>query len=151
MSGVAVHVREIQAADHEALRELFLAARLDTFVWEAPGSFALSDFDQVIDGELVLVALQGDQVVGFAGIWLAESFLHSLFVHPANQRQGVGKALLAACAPHFGQHASLKCARPNQRALQFYLSQGWVLRQEVNDPDGAFYLMVCWPHDGVQP
>jgi GNAT superfamily N-acetyltransferase len=151
MSGGVVHVREMQEADREALRELFLAARLDTFVWESPESFAPYDFDQVIEGELVLVALQGDQVAGFAGIWLAESFLHSLFVHPRHQGQGVGKALLGACAPHFGPHASLKCARPNQRALQFYLSQGWVLRQEVNDPDGAFYLMVCWPHDGAQP
>lgn len=137
-------------ADLPALREVYLRARQATFVWEDASTFRLDDFDRVIEGELVLVAYQGNQVLGFAGIWLAESFLHSLFVHPDHQGHGVGHALLAACAPHFGAHASLKCARPNQRALRFYLAQGWQVRDEVDDPDGAFYLMVYWPN-GVPP
>ncbi len=134
-------IREFLEADRDALREIFLAARRDAFVWIPPDTLRRDDFDRVTQGEWIAVALWDFVVVGFAAVWEPDSFLHSLFVHPGFQRRGVGTALLRVCEQRFSSPGTLKCLVENRSAQQFYLARGWTALGEGVGPEGAYVLM----------
>jgi len=62
-------IRAVTPADLPALRELFLAVRRLTFVWQPPDAFHLEDFDTQTEGERAFVAEAGDQIAGFISVW----------------------------------------------------------------------------------
>lgn len=136
-----VIVRAFVEADRDALRQLFVLSRDAAFPWAPAGAHQLQDFDASTAGEQVLVAVQGGQAIGFASVWREDSFLHNLFVLPAQQRQGVGAILLAACDPYFSGMPTLKCLVVNAPALGFYRSQGWTVRSEADGSEGRYVLM----------
>jgi GNAT superfamily N-acetyltransferase len=136
-----VTVREFLESDREALRELFVASRKKAFSWAKPSEIKPEDFDSSTKDERILVAVQGTRQAGFASIWEADSFLHNLFVHPECQRSGVGKTLLAGCEKYFISTPTLKCVKANDYARQFYQSQGWIVRDEAEGPEGPYLLM----------
>lgn len=131
-----------EETDRIPLRELFLETRRQTFTWLDVDAFKLEDFEHVTRGEWILVAEVGGRVVGFASVWRPEDFVHSLFVHPDFQGQGLGSLLLDACLAGMGRPASLKCTSRNTRALAFYESRGWVRDREGVASDGPYFLMV---------
>lgn len=133
-----VFVREFVEADREVLRELFVASRDTSFSWMPPGAHKLEDFDVCTEGERILVAIAADNPIGFASVWDANSFLHNLFVHPRFQGLGVGKALLVSCEKYFFSVPTLKCVKANERAAEFYQSQGWAVHSEA---EGAYLLI----------
>ena len=140
-----ISVREFEEADRDVLRHLFVESRDAAFVWAPAGTHKLEDFDQNTRGERIIVAVLEDVPVGFASVWVPESFLHSLFVHPVFQGRGVGKALLAACDKYFSGTPTLKCLKANVRATHYYQNRGWRIRSEEEGPDGAYYLMAREP------
>ena len=137
-----IRIRELTASDRDAVRAVFVASRDAAFVWNPPGSHRLEDFDAATAGEVVLVARIDGAPVGFASVWVPDSFLHNLFVHPAFQRRGVGSALLEACTPHFSATATLKCLRQNRSALRFYRARGWSVRSKGADAGGAYLVLA---------
>ena len=90
----------------------------------------------------VYVAVEGDQILGFIGLY--QDWIHGLFVLPDRQGQGIGRALLAR----------LKELRPvlwlqvygkNRRALEFYLREGFQVRRRSLDPDSdEVKLTLTW-------
>jgi GNAT superfamily N-acetyltransferase len=136
-----IRIRTFAKRDRPALRALFVASRNAAFTWAAPGTHRLEDLDTVTAGEIVLVALIDHEPVGFASIWEPDSFLHNLFVHPTCQRRGVGRALLAACAPYFRSTATLKCLKRNRAAMRFYRAHGWSVRGEGKGAGGAYFVL----------
>lgn len=148
MSAVPIRVRPFAQEDREALRALFVASRDLAFPWVEPGKHQLEDFDVSTQGERILVALDGETIVGFASIWEPDSFVHSLYVHPDHLRRGIGRLLLQACEPYFLSRATLKCLKANQRALRFYRSLGWRERGEGADAGGPYFVMECPLRDG---
>jgi ribosomal protein S18 acetylase RimI-like enzyme len=134
-------IRELQEADRDALRDLYVASRNATFGRNPDKPHLPSDFDTHTEGEIVLVAVADQKILGFASIWEPDSFLHNLFVHPSAIRQGVGKALLAGCAKYFYGRPRLKCLKANTNALAFYESQGWGILREELGPDGPYLLL----------
>ena len=144
-------IREFLEADREVLRGVFLAARLDAFVWMSPEAHRLDDFDEVTQGEWIAVALWCSVPVGFASVWEPDSFLHSLFVHPAFQRRGVGTALLKVCERHFSSQGTLKCLEKNRAAQRFYLAHGWRVVGGGVGPDGPYILMGSSYDDDSRP
>ena len=62
---------------------------------------------------------------GFVSIYLPERFIHSLYVHPARHRQGIGQALLDLALRRCGGRAELKCQEGNRGACAFYTRLGW--------------------------
>jgi ribosomal protein S18 acetylase RimI-like enzyme len=104
-------VREFEEADRDALRLLYIASRNAAFTWSAVELHQALDFDAHTEGEKILVAVTGAEILGFASIWEPDSFLHNLFVHPSATRQGVGQALLASCAKYFSNTPTLKCLK----------------------------------------
>lgn len=126
----------------ESLRLVYRQARQVAFPWVDPLSLQLADFDEVIQGETVLVALGQGGPVGFVAWWPPDIFVHSLFVSPAQARKGIGRALLGACLEQLGRPATLKCKVANQQALQFYDSLGWLPIDEAEGPQGRYRLLI---------
>lgn len=146
---MAIHVRPFEEIDRETLRRLYLDSRNATFTWDPAGSHQASDFDRHTEGEVILVAVVDDEIRGFASIWVPDSFLHNLFVHPSHKRQGIGQALLKGCDPHFANTPTLKCRQANVNAAQFYHSQGWITLRDETGPEGPYHLMAkCAPIAG---
>ena len=125
-------------ADLDTLSRLFDAYR--QFYGQPSDADAASDWlrNRLRFGESkVLVARQGDAIVGFVQLYpsfssvrMARSWiLNDLFVLPATRRQGVARALLDAAAGFARDDGaaaiSLETARGNAAARATYRAAGW--------------------------
>lgn len=124
-----------------ALCDLFNASR------SANGSFPAEQYsvDKFLaesEGEEVLVARLDNELLGFASVWAADSFLHHLYISPSHQSKGVGKKLLQECVNRFGLPMSLKCLKENTKACQFYERLGWQAAEENSGPEGTYLLYL---------
>lgn len=136
-----MNIRLFEEADRPFLRTLFLAARRRNWTWLKGDDWQLEDFDAVILGETVLVAEIDGHRVGFAGVLDNDNFLHSLYVDPDVQGQGVGSALLDAVQQRFTSTGSLKCLMQNEAALHFYQQHGWRREASGESEQGKYVLM----------
>lgn len=138
-SAAGMHLRAAQAGDQAALAALYLQVRCATMTWVEPAQFALADFAAHSAGEAVQVAVDdGGAVIGFSAVWEASDFLHMLYIHPAWQGRGVGRALLQALPGWPLRPYRLKCLVRNPRALAFYHAQGFVRVGGGSSPEGDF-------------
>ena len=97
-----------------------------------------SDFAEQVDGEELLVAHAGPEVVGFLSLWRPDAFVHFLHVAPAWRRRGVGRRLLAAARAEIDRPLELKCLTGNARALAFYRRLGWRAVKRERDPPAPY-------------
>ncbi|GGC05238.1 GNAT family N-acetyltransferase [Dyadobacter sediminis] len=125
----------------QELRQVYMQARRFAFPWINPDTFYLHDFDAVTEDETLLVAISQNVPVGFIAWWPPDNFIHSLFVSPAFTGKGIGKSLLNACLEKISRPATLKCLQKNERALNFYRSQGWIITAEGESEDGFYFLL----------
>lgn len=72
------------------------------------------------------------RIVGVAGFFRPDSFLHSLYV--AQRGAGVGKALLDHVVATADGPVSLKCQALNLRAQAFYEREGFTVVEHGRDP-----------------
>ncbi len=107
--------------------------------------YSLSEFMRAIDGEVILVARDQDGIAGFAAVWAPDNFLHHLYIAPAQQGRGLGRALLGRCTQDFGLPLSLKCVKANTRACRFYEHVGFQAVAEGDSPDGIYVLYRLGP------
>ncbi|OIN06061.1 GNAT family N-acetyltransferase [Oceanisphaera psychrotolerans] len=135
-----MEIKEFNACYLECLRELYLYSRRDSFSWLQTDSFQLGDFDRDSQGERIWLVEVSGNVAGFISIWEPDKFIHHLYVSRELQNQGVGSALLNAAKREYGE-LSLKCMVRNQKALDFYLSQGFEIVSQVDDEFGGYFLM----------
>lgn len=141
MKKAEIVVREYLEADRPFLRTLYLSARKTAWTWLNNQRWRLEDFDGATFDETILVAEIEGHIVGFASLWLPDSFLHNLFVDPVWQRRGVASALLNACYPLCHGTMALKCLQDNLGAQQFYLHHGWKIISSGVSEHGNYYLM----------
>ena len=81
---------------------------------------------ETADEALFVAVDERNTAIGFASIYLPQSFVHHLYVEPAQSSRGIGKKLLAHAVAAAGGSATLKCQTGNERALAFYRRLGWV-------------------------
>ncbi|MCD9020413.1 GNAT family N-acetyltransferase [Cohnella silvisoli] len=134
-------VRSFIEKDYDSLREIYFKSRAINFTWLDKSNLKIEDFDRDTKDESILVAARQDQILGFISMWVPDRFVHHLFVHPDFVGQQVGKELLQAATDKWGTPMTLKCMRDNAKALNFYASQGWQVKEEGVSPDGPYYLM----------
>ena len=127
--------------DRSDCQRIYLESRKETFHWMDKSLFSLNDFDRDTDGECIWVATINNSPVGFISVWLADNFVHNLFVLSSNFSQGIGSALLSVSLKKIGRPASLKCLLKNMSAREFYLSQGWKIVSHGEGSDGEYQLM----------
>jgi ribosomal protein S18 acetylase RimI-like enzyme len=142
---MTIMVRAARPHDLPALKALFLASRQRTFTWLATDTFQLADFDTLTRGEALLLAeTDASDVAGFISVWEPDHFIHHLHVDANLQGLGIGQALLRALPGRPGQSYQLKCLQRNERALAFYLHQGFVRIGAGSAEDGE-YILLEWP------
>lgn len=140
MSKNCIYIKKSQKNEYNDLRKIFFNSRQENFNWMEPDSINLDDFDSSTKGELILTAKINNEIAGFISIWEEDKFIHNLFVSSNFQRCGVGKALIRETVKVVGLPLTLKCVKVNENALNFYLSQGFTIEEEVTEKE-PYYLM----------
>jgi GNAT superfamily N-acetyltransferase len=120
-----MQLRPGEPRDLEACVQVYRAAAIPAFSWLPPEAITADYFLESIREEELWVAERGGRVEGFVSIYLPGGFIHSLYVHPAWQRQGIGRALLEQALRRCGGHGELKCQEANRAACRFYQALGW--------------------------
>ncbi|WP_284620780.1 GNAT family N-acetyltransferase [Aquabacterium humicola] len=135
-------VRHAELRDRESLEAIFCQALADA-PWLSSNAKARPNFSEVSSGETVIVCCSPeDQVIGFVSVYVPESFVHHLYVARSQQGRGVGRALLYSLESWLSMPWRLKCLTQNERALAFYLSQGWAEEHRALGPEGPFALLM---------
>ena len=112
-------------SDLAACVEIYFRTRREAFDWLPRSRFRRNDFLADTFEEDLFVAEQGGKVIGFAGVYSPDDFLHHLYVARAYQGRGVGSALLRYVLDRSQGRLCLKCLCRNERALAFYRRRGW--------------------------
>jgi ribosomal protein S18 acetylase RimI-like enzyme len=137
-----ISVREITPRDHPACAAIFEAAWTDAFS-ESPRTIGVAEFAAETRDELVIIATSGSKLCGFASIYMPDSFLHHLYVDPAQYRQGIGSILLREAMKRAPDKLRLKCQHSNNRARRFYAAQGFVEGEWGNNSYGPWVLVMA--------
>ena len=85
------------------LEKLFLEIRQQSFTWERPEKFKIEDYRKSTEGEVVFLAEDNGEILGFISIWAQDSFIHNLFIRHDRQNEGIGKLLLKKAIEQFPQ------------------------------------------------
>ncbi|MEX2367497.1 MAG: GNAT family N-acetyltransferase [Pseudohongiellaceae bacterium] len=91
-----IKIREMNGNELDQLSEIYNSAR------SSAGCFLENPVDieemrTLTEGEVIYVAELQAQVVGFASVWTADSFIHHLYVLPELHGRGIGSKLLELC------------------------------------------------------
>ena len=104
---------------------------------EDPGKVTDAEVADTLARGLFHLAVSGGRVLGFSAAEPRDGTIWALFVDPAAEGRGLGRALLAAAVDDLAA-AGWRVARlttgPGTRAERFYGLAGWT--REGPDPDG---------------
>lgn len=123
------------------LRRIFLEVRQKTFYWlEDAADYKLSDFDRETDGEFILVAVLDGNAVGFISLWMADQFVHHLYIDEKYQNQNIGSLLLDEAIKIMDFPIKLKCLMRNENAVKFYEKKGFTPLEKGVSTHGEYIL-----------
>lgn len=122
MSGT-LEIRRARAEELGPCADLYVRVLRDTFSWQPADRHHREDFLRAAAEEEIYVAVEDGRILGLAGFFRPQHFLHSLYVD--RRGQGIGKALLDHVSAVAGGAISLKVQAPNRRALAFYVREGF--------------------------
>jgi GNAT superfamily N-acetyltransferase len=126
-------IRVFNEEDRAELAAIYLNCRVETFKWVSESYFKLEDFTKDTDGEKILVAVNEGRVAGFISLWMADNFIHHLFVHKDLEGLGIGEQLLNEGLKTISRPARLKCVIRNAKACTFYEKRGWTIESNSED------------------
>lgn len=118
-------IRRATPEDHPACAAVFLAAYRQAFRLHPPDYYVPERYFESIAGEEQWVAIENGEIIAVLSIYWPENFVHSLYVHPGRQGQGVGRRLLEVALAQARGICELKCDKANKRAVAFYRRLGW--------------------------
>ena len=135
-----IQITERHENDTDALRDLFYRMRLATFSWADTSQFNLSDFEKETENEHILVAYLDEVLIGFVSVWVADNFIHHLYIDEPFQNQRVGSQLIDGVVKQFGYPLRLKCEEKNIKALSFYRKKGFIEKERGQSEIGTYIL-----------
>jgi GNAT superfamily N-acetyltransferase len=136
----ALAIRRARPDELAACAALYVRVLSDTFTWIDPARHSEADFYRAAREEEIWVAVEAGRIVGLAGFYGPQNFLHSLYV--TERGRGIGKRLLDhVCAGADGP-VSLKCQAKNLRAQAFYAREGFVCIERGED-NGVAWLRLA--------
>jgi ribosomal protein S18 acetylase RimI-like enzyme len=143
-------IRPARVDDEVRLAEIYLSVRRSTFRWVDPARFHREDFPAHSQGERVFVCEDGEsRIAGFLALWEPGDFIHMLYILPACQGRGAGKALLNALPDWPDRRYRLKCLMRNTRALAFYRGLGFEIVGQGSSTEGEYKdMQLPDPRDG---
>jgi len=123
------------------LQRIFLDVRQKTFYWlNDVVDYTLSDFDRETEGEFVLTAVLNGKVLGFISLWMAENFIHHLYIDEKYQHQNIGSLLLDEAIKIMNYPIRLKCLVKNENAIRFYEKKGFIAMEKGVSNHGEYIL-----------
>ncbi|RJT21476.1 GNAT family N-acetyltransferase [Buttiauxella izardii] len=134
-------IRSFTENDRLNLQTLYLQVRLSAWPWLDSSAWKPEDFDSTTQDEQIWVAEENGELLGFASVFVADNFLHSLYVAQKHQGKRVGLELLKKVQAEFTASGTLKCLVKNENALEFYLRHDWKIESTGDSVDGEYYLM----------
>ncbi|MFI4965531.1 MAG: GNAT family N-acetyltransferase [Caulobacterales bacterium] len=126
-----MEVRRARPDEIAACAELYVRVLRETFTWLPPERHSREDFLRAAREEEIYVAVEDGRILGLAGFFRPQNFLHSLYVDA--RERGIGKALLDHVAAQAGGPLSLKVQAPNLRAQAFYQREGFACVEHGRD------------------
>jgi len=137
-----LEIRRARPDELGVCADLYVRVLTETFTWVPADRHKREDFLRAARDEETYVAAQDGRIVGLAGFYRPQNFLHSLYVD--GRGQGVGKALLDHVSAIADAPVSLKVQLPNRRAQAFYAREGFLVLEQGQDPgsDIAWLRMV---------
>ena len=137
-----MEVRRARPEELGACADLYVRVLRETFTWLPPERHRREDFLRAAVEEEVYVAAEDGRLLGVAGFYRPQNFIHSLYVDVRGR--GVGKALLDHMAAVADGPLSLKVQAPNRRAQAFYQREGFLCAEHGRDPgsDVAWLRLV---------
>ena len=137
MTGVAI--RPYREADRSEVAHVWCESALSSWTGELRPNLREELFErlprEVHGGWSVYVATRNDRIVAMLALELPERCLRELFVDPAFQNQGVGKALLAFSKGQMPDGFWLTTSVDNRGARRFYEREGLLHRYDRPHPD----------------
>ena len=127
-----MEVRPARSDELGACADLYVRVLRETFVWTSPERHRREDFLSAAREEEIYVAVQDGVILGLAGFFRPQNFLHSLYVD--DRGHGIGKALLDYVTAAADGPVSLKVQAPNRRAQAFYRREGFFCTEHGRDP-----------------
>jgi ribosomal protein S18 acetylase RimI-like enzyme len=127
-----MEVRRARSDELGACADLYVRVLRETFTWLPPERHRREDFLRAAREEEVYVAVGDRVILGVAGFYRPQAFLHSLYV--GARGEGVGKALVDHIAATVDSPISLKVQAPNLRAQAFYRREGFLCTEHGRDP-----------------
>jgi GNAT superfamily N-acetyltransferase len=135
-----IQVRLARLEELPVAAVLYQKALRDTFTWIPIWQHNARDFLQSAGEEDIYVAVAEGEIVGVAGVFAADNFLHSLYV--AKRGLGIGKAMLDHILGVATGPVTLKCQTANIRAQAFYVREGFVAVELGQDPPGPPWVRM---------
>lgn len=126
-----LEIRTARPEEIPACADLYLSVLTETFTWLSPERHKREDFLRSVREEEIYVAVEDGRIVGLAGFYRPQNFLHSLYV--VERGRGIGKALLDHVSAKATGPVSLKVQAANLRAQRFYEREGFVCVEEGRD------------------
>ena len=127
-----MEVRRARSDELGACADLYVRVLSETFTWLPPERHHREDFMRAAREEEIYVAVEDGRILGLAGFYRPQTFLHSLYVDVRGR--GVGKALLDHVLSVADGPLSLKVQAPNRRAQAFYRREGFYCTEHGRDP-----------------
>lgn len=135
-----LQVRAARPHELGACADLYVEVLRETFTWLPPERHRREDFLRAARDEEIYVATQHGVIVGIAGFYRPQNFIHSLYVKC--RMEGVGSALLAYLAQAADGPLSLKVQSPNLAARAFYARRGFQEAEQGQDGDIAWVRLI---------
>jgi ribosomal protein S18 acetylase RimI-like enzyme len=127
-----MEVRRARSDELGACADLYVRVLSETFTWLPHERHNREDFLRAAREEEIYVAVEDGRILGLAGFYRPQTFLHSLYVDARGR--GVGKALLDHVLSVADGPLSLKVQAPNRRAQAFYRREGFYCTEHGRDP-----------------
>ena len=127
-----MQIRRARSEELAACADLYVRVLTETFTWLPAERHRRDDFLRAARDEEIYVAVEGEAILGLAGFYRPQNFLHSLYVD--RRGQGVGKALIDHVVAMADGPVSLKVQAPNRRAQLFYAREGFTCVEHGQDP-----------------
>lgn len=134
-------IRKYRDSDIGDVFEIYTSAR-SKGLFSEEGVSGEEEFSDLIEDEDLFLAVNNDRVVAFISVYPEQSFIHHLYVLPAQQKQGVGTALIDFIRNKYEHPLSLKCEKENKLAVSFYKKSGWKTFKTGSEIDGTEYILM---------
>ena len=137
-------VRDFQAEDLNRIMELWLETNIQAHDF-IKKSYWQDHFDEVMEilpNASVYVYEDNGSIEGFIG--LVDNYIAGIFISNDNQSRGIGRQLLHHVKGNHNE-LSLKVYEKNQRAVKFYLREGFLVAEKQEDRDnGEMEYEMVW-------